>query len=478
MKKLFIIFLLSVIAFSSLLMHQDAFAQDIKRPVVIISSYFPKSEPTRGQDFEMGVTFFNSGKRAAYNLKIEFVPGELIPRDNGGIQTIFQLISGESKGVAQNFSVSADLWGAKVASTTVNLQYTDDKGNAYSDSFALVVNLFQPPFVAPQNTPTPTPVTIIQPQLVIDHYETDQDVLQPGSVFELTLRIKNLGNAPAKTVSMVLGGGNVEINPEGTPQPGVSGSGGDFANFAPLDSSNVKFIGDILPGETAIATQKIIVNVSTTPGAYSMKYSFIYLTDDGTKIIDDQVVTLLIYRLPNIEVGFYQDPGPLFASQPNNLPLQITNMGKTSVVLGNMTVSADNATFENNSAIVGPIEAGFYFTLDTMFIPDVSGPMTLQIMISYTDDFNQPRVYEATMDIEVMEMEPMPEGPGYPGENEGMGPEFPGSGEMPGEGPGASETFWQKIVRFFRGLFGLGSGQKDEMPQNYPMESPMIEPGY
>ena len=475
MKKTRIIFLFIVILFS-FLPQQKVAAQETKQPVVIVSNYFAKSEPTRGGDFEMGITFLNSGKRAAYNLMIEFIPGELIPRDNGGIQTIYQLIAGESKGIAQNFSVSADLWGAQVASTTVNIQYTDDKGNAYSDTFTLVVDLYQPPYVAAQATPTPTPAPIIQPQLVIESYETDQDILQPGSTFELTLRVKNLGNAPAKTVSLVLGGGNIEINPEGTPQPGVSGSGGDFANFAPLESSNIKYIGDILPGETVVATQKIIVNVSTTPGAYSMKYSFIYLTEDGTKIIDDQVVTLLIYRLPNIEVGFYQDPGLLFAFQPNNLPLQITNMSRSSVVLGSMEVQADNATLENNTAIVGPIEAGFYFTLDTMIIPDESGPLTLRVLINYTDDFNQPRVHEATLDLEVIEMESMPE-PGYPGEyGEEMGPDVVGPGEMPDGGTGSTETFWQKIVRFFRGLFGLGSGQKNEIPQDYPMEVPMERP--
>jgi len=476
MKKNLIILILIITAFS-MLWHGDVSAQDgSKQPTVTISSYFPKSEPMRGQDFSMGITFHNSGKRPAYNIKIEFISGELIPRDNGGIQSIYQLIQDESKGIAQNFSVSADLWGAKIASTTVNIQYSDDEGNPYSDSFTLVVDLSQPPYVAPQNTPTPTPAPIYQPQLVIETYETDQDVLQPGSVFELTMKIKNLGNAPAKSVSMVLGGGNIEINPEGTPQPGVSGGEGDLMNFAPLDSSNVKFIGDILPGEIFEASQKIIVNVSTTPGAYSLKYSFIYLAEDGTKVIDDQVITLLIYRLPNIEVGFYQDPGPLFSNQPNNLPLQIINMGKSTIVLGNMVVSADNATFENNTAIIGPIEAGFYFTLDTMIIPNTSGPTQLNILINYTDDFNQPRAHETTLEVEVIEMPEMPEGPGYSEEyGEGPRPGISGPGDMPGSRSSSPETFWQKVLRFVKGLFGLGSGQKEQLPSGFPLEEPPLE---
>ena len=40
--------------------------------------------------------------------------------------------------------------------------------------------------------------------------------------------------------------------------------------------------------------------------------------------------------------------------------------------------------------------------------------------------------------------------------------------------PGGPETFWQKVLRFFRGLFGLDSGQTTpEMPGE---EMPPVEP--
>lgn len=50
---------------------------------------------------------------------------------------------------------------------------------------------------------------------------------------------------------------------------------------------------------------------------------------------------------------------------------------------------------------------------------------------------------------------------------------FPGGGmggngfpEMPSDQP---ETFWQKVVRFFKGLFGLGSGKSAPDNLNSPM---------
>ena len=449
---------------------------DTDRPVVVISAYTPFSTPSRGQDFTMAVYFHNSGMKAATNILIEFVPGQLLPRDNGGTQMIYQLISDETKSVSQKFTVSPDLWGVYVATMTVNMEYSDYDGNSYSDSFTLTVDLNVPAYVAATPTPTPTAGPIFQPQLVIDSYSTDIEILQPGTSFELFLEIKNLGNAPAQAVSMVMGGGSVEINPEGTPQPGISGGEGEFTNFAPLDSSNVKYIGDIAEGEAFKASQRIVVNVSTSPGAYSLKYSFIYTTESGEKVVDNQVITLLVYKMPSIEVGFYQDPGPIYANQTNFLPLQIVNLGKQSVVLGNMTVSAQDAYLENSSALVGLVDAGFYFTLDVLLTPNQPGPMDIQITVNYTDDFNQPRTYSTVLTVEVLEAMPIEDwGPdGMENGNDGSGSQIPIDTDILG-----TETFWQKVLRVIKGLFGLDSGSSSGETQfpDYESGEGMLDSG-
>jgi len=95
------------------------------------------------------------------------------------------------------------------------------------------------------------------------------------------------------------------------------------------------------------------------------------------------------------------------------------------------------------------------------------------VTIDYTDDFNQPQSIVRTITVEVMESEPMPEGPdgGFPGE-------FPG--EMPGEGgmvdplpveDSGPESFWDKVLRFIKGLLGLDSGRTspdDMLPGGMP----------
>ena len=142
---------------------------------------------------------------------------------------------------------------------------------------------------------------------MITGYETDVDPLQPGSIFDLKIDVTNLGKADAKAVTMVLGGGVSPGDQSGTPQAGgVSGSSGDLTNFAPMGSSNLVFIGDIKQGETISTSGTFVTNVSTQPGVYTLKVSYLYSDAKGNRIVDDQVITLLVFSLPQVEISFYR----------------------------------------------------------------------------------------------------------------------------------------------------------------------------
>jgi hypothetical protein len=138
-----------------------------------------------------------------------------------------------------------------------------------------------------------------------------------------------------------------------------------------------------------------------------------------------------------------------------------------------MKVSAQNGVVENGTSLIGSLDAGGYFTLDSFFTPEQSGSQTLEITIEYVDDFNQARTLTKSLEIEVMEgfIEPTPD----PAMGEGVSVDgFP----IPSE-----ETTLQKVWRFILGLFGLdssapsgGGGGGSELP---PVEEngPKLPPG-
>ena len=455
---------------------------DTSRPIIVVQSYSINVDTLQpGMDFTLKIRIGNAGQETASNVVIMFTPGEIVPRQTGGIIAVPEIPVGEKANLTQPLTASWDIWGKSFASLTMQANYQGLDGTTYTEQFVLTFPVYTPgvnftatPTITPTPAPTATPTAgpVLRPQLVINSYKTDLQILQPGLQFTLEMEVQNVGNADAKRVVMIVGGGTASAGEvSGTPNPGgTSGGSGEFTNFAPIGSSNVQSMGDLPISALMTAHQVLIVNVTTNPGAYPMKISFVYVDEQGRAFVDDQVITLLVYSLPNVSVEFYQPPQPFFVGQPGMLPLQIINMGRKSAVLGNMRVTAEGAEFTNNVILIGNLDPGGYFPLDATIIPSAPGPLDLNITVEYTDDFNQQQRIDQVITIQVLESAPGPEGPG--------GPTAPGDSVSPGE-PGnipvqPPETFWQKMWRFILGLLGLDSGQSTSsggeisVPANQP----------
>jgi hypothetical protein len=418
--------------------------QPVVRPQIGVEAYRTKPQPVQyGQDFVLTVKLRNEGQVQAYNVQATFTSTDYLPTKNGGVEIIGDLLANNSVSIDQPMVVGNYVYG--FVSVEMNLSYNDASGTAYTEKFTLNIESIAGSGVA---AATATPTGVKSSQLVITSYATSVDPLQPGEQFTLTMTVENTGNVGAQRVTMIVGGGSSSGgSTDGTPQApgGVSGGSGEFTNFAPVGASNVQTLGDLPERGAVQARQDLIVNVSTNPGAYPMKVTFSYLNNKGEVVNDEQVITLLVYSLPTVDISFYRPPDPFFVGQPGALPIQVVNLGKRLAVLGTMKIEAESGMVENGTSLIGSLDAGGYFTLDAMVIPEQSGPMTLNVTIDYTDDFNQARTITRTLQIEVMEgfEEPIIE-PGMEGGGEG----FP----VP-----TGETTLQKIWRFVLGIFGLDS---------------------
>jgi len=442
-----------------------------ERPVIVVLDY--ASSSTRispGDQFTLSVTIYNAGQIYATNVMAVFSTGTLIPRSTGGVVAVGDIAPNNRADFSQPMVVSTDFWGT-LATGDMTISYTDQSGNIYSERFTISIPLFYSysPGASPTPTatitPTPTPAPSRRPQLIIPSYTTDITPLQPGDQFSLTLFVSNSGSATARRISMIVGGGSASSSGYGTPDTsGISGASGEFTYFAPIGSSNVQSLGDLAPGNSLEISQTLIVNVSTNPGAYPLRISFVYVDENNHTYADEQVITILVHRLPKVEFSFYRDPGSFFTGQLNILPIQIVNLGRNSVVLGNMQVNTVGGQLSNNTILIGALETGGYFTLDANFIPEAAGTYDLLISVDYLDDFNQSQVISQTITIEVLDIGILEPDMGIDGSEEI---------EPPVEQP---ETFFQKLWRFVLGLLGLDSSRNTD--QNNLSEPNVEEPAY
>ena len=439
-----------------------------QRPVLTLISYSASGAVTPGDDFTMTFRIANQGGAKARNIVFTIVPGDFLPSGSGGVIAGGVIVPEADTGYTQGLIATGELALKSIGTLQISASYTDDFGSSYSETFNLTFPVTKKTASSGSFRATVTPTPAPRPILLIDGYQVDIDPLRPGAIFNLEVRVANVGGSLARSVTEIIGGGTVSGD-SGTPgaNPGGVSATGGLENFAPLGQSNVAYLGDLPPAAQLTSIHALIVNSTTTPGAYPLRISLIYSDGAGRVYTDDQTITLLVYAPPMLEIGFYQAPDPLFVGQPGFLPIQVLNLDRKPAVLSRVRVASDGAEILNGELPIGYLDTGLSFTIDAQAMPFQPGPLDIVVSVDYVDDFNEQQVIQQTLTLEVIEVEPIPE-------------DFGGGGGIVVE-PEVSrpESFWDKVLRFLRGLLGLDSAPAESAPiEEFPSEGPIqIVPG-
>ncbi|MBN1668792.1 MAG: hypothetical protein JW862_16980 [Anaerolineales bacterium] len=425
------------------------------RPLVAISGYSMGVQSIQpGSVANLQISFRNLGQATAHNVLVTFQGGGLLPLDTGGLIVILELDPGEQTTIQQSFSAPTSLAGSEYATVSVQANYMDAGAGLYSDVFELNLPLEAIVYPAPSATavptptPTSTPANLNRPQLVVSAYDTGLERLEAGMVFQLSLSVKNLGLQPARQVTLIFGGGEASYAPVPGQASGITAGNADLSNFAPLGSSNLLYLGDLSAQAQIQVSQGFIVNASTQPGAYSLKVTFTYFDAQGNPFVDDQIITLLVHRLPRLDVSFYRPPDPLRVGQPGMLPLQVVNQDRASARIGNLQLACLNAQIEVSSASVGTLEEGGYFTQDVVILPTQAGLLELVVTLEYFDDFNQLQSLQYSLNLEVVDSP----APAQPPAETSLEPDVPQTGVESARPP-----FLTVLWRLMLGFLGLDS---------------------
>jgi len=440
-----------------------------QRPVLTLISYHTEGTVTPGKKFELTFRVANEGDAKARNIVFTIVPGDFLPPGSGGVISGGVISPDADTGYSQDLVASGELALAAYGTLQITASYTDDFGASYSETYNLTLSV-QRATTSGSVRPTVTPTLAPRPILLIDGYQVDVDPLKPGSIFNLEVRVGNVGGSQARSVTLIIGGGTVTTDTSGTPGAdtgGLSATGG-LEQFAPLGESNVAFLGDLAAGAQITSIHALIVNSTTQPGAYPLRISLVYSDSSGRTYTDDQSITLLVFAPPIVEVSFYQPPEPLFVGQPGTLPIQVLNLDRKPTVLSRVRVESQTAEISNGELPIGYLDTGLSFTIDALATAFEAGPLEILVSVDYVDDFNQSQVIEETLIVEVIEGEPIPEDFGGGGGGVAVEPEVT-----------TPETFWDKVLRFLRGLLGLDSAPVESAPiEELPSEGPIeIVPG-
>jgi hypothetical protein len=381
------------------------------RPQMVIER--AETEPAvlgPGDAFSLTLRLANRGSRTATQATVGVASSDLaVPTGGSNVVALDPLYIGRCVTVTLPL-VLGEVERAGRRNLGIALAYDDYSGGSYTDqqSVGLEVN------TALEN----------RPQLIIDGYETRPDPLTPGDTFTLTLQVTNVGGGEAKRLMLTLGG---------------EGQGSDLGPFAPLQSSNVKFVLRLAAGATTEVMQRLAVEGSAESGSYSLPVALAFDDVRGTRHSDSQLISLLVRQRPHFQIRFYRPVPPATVGIPFPLPVEVTNIGRAMVNVSTLVLTSEGLEIQEGSLYVGPLDGGTSASLEATAVGQEAGPARVTVNVHYLDDFEQPQVVTETLTVELEE--PVVPTPTI-------------EGEPPEKGNGG---LLRTIGRILRALLGLGS---------------------
>jgi hypothetical protein len=379
------------------------------RPQLVIES--AQTEPAvlgPGDAFSLTLRVANRGSRTATQVVAGVASADVaVPADGSNVVVVDRI------GIDQVMTATLPLVLGEVAQAgrlnlEIALDCADYSGGSYSTR---------------QNVGLDVSTALAdRPQLIIESYHTTPEPLAPGDTFTLTMVVSNVGGGEAQRLTLTLGG------------EGESGMG----PFAPLHSSNVRFVQQLDAGDTVEVTQQLVVDGGADAGAYSLPVALAFDDVRGTRHTDSQLISLLVRRRPHFKIGFYRPVGSHLVDVPFDLPVEVTNIGRALVNVSTLEVTSEQLEISEGSLYLGPLDGGTSGSLEPMAVARQGGTAEVVVSVHYLDDFEQPQVVTETLTVEIEEpLDAAPEAEQSPEEQE--------------------EGFWGKVLRFIKGMLGLGS---------------------
>lgn len=361
-----------------------------------------------GDAFTLTLRLVNRGNRTATDALVSTASPELaVPA--GGSHVLAGELVRPNRGVTATLPlVLSEVTKAGHRALSIALEYGDYGGGGYTDKQDVGLNV--------------STTLSDRPQIIVDGYHTTPESLAPADTFTLTLALSNVGGGDAQRLVVTLGGE----------------AEGGLGPFAPIGSSNVKFVSGLPAGGRIELEQRLVVDGSADSGSYSLPIQLAFDDAHDTRHTDRQLISLMVRRRSHFQIGFYRPVGTPVVGEPFPLPVEVANIGRTTVNVSTLELSSQELEIEEGSLYLGPLDGGTAGSLEATGIAQEGGTAEVVVTVHYLDDFEEPRVVTKTLSVEVEQpLTPTPEAESRPED-------------------GATGLLG-RVWRFLRALLGLGS---------------------
>jgi hypothetical protein len=385
-----------------------------------------------GEPFSLTFTLHNAGDGMAEDVMVSVGDsGPAMPISTGSTQSVDMLGEQGTKEILQRLIVSESTSKGSY-SQAISIQYRDEEDDAYT--IEQRVGLIVAELEDTESTS--------RPRLTIAGYRSEPSSLIPGELFNLSLDLVNVGDAPAQQIRLSLGGGTLAED--------LSGGGAvtGAPPFASLDTSNVRFVSRLGTQERLTAVQRMIVDGQARSGVYALDVTFGYQDEDGVDYTAGELISLLVIRQPYLQIELLEPIIGVMAGEFFAIPVEVINVGQETANLNTMELRSLDLEIEDGTTYVGPLDPSTSGLLEAQAVAREGGEAVAQVIINYLDDFGHRQQVVQEIRFEVRPL-PTP----VPTLTEAEAAEqMRVAGLRPGEGLSLTD----KAVRLLKAVLGLG----------------------
>lgn len=386
------------------------FIADTGPKLILQGQRTSRTSVSAGENFDLFLDIFNAAEFNAKNILItlsEEEPGRLqnfSPLKTGNIVFVPSLSAKER--VSRSFSLTV---GKEAKSGLYNLNigmsYEDAAGNRFESSGTASV------LVRGAEEVWGPELTIVANELSVEQVET-------GSSFLLTLKVRNIGDKPAKNAKISLA--HVEGSEALVP-------------FSPLRGSNTLHIERLAPGATVARSIELFVVGEAASKFYNLVLNFSYQGGETVRTASE-VIGIPVIEDRRLKIVTFNYPEKVVPGEEFSIYAEYINIGQHP--MANLFIAFEgDFTVDYPLYYLGKFEAGSTDTFEVMASIPKPGVYHGRVVFSYTDNFNQERVVTKPVKITVQE-----------------------SPDLVAEEPAAEQekSFWAWLRRFILALLGLG----------------------
>lgn len=233
------------------------------------------------------------------------------------------------------------------------------------------------------------------PRIIVTGYTTEPEVVYAGSVFKLSVSVKNTSKQTA--VENVLF--NMEATVEGTD------ASASYSAFLPTSGSSSVYTERIAPGETYDMSIEMEAKADLSQKPYVLTVNMKYDTDEQINLSDVAHVSVPIKQEAKLDTGAAEImPESIAVGEQSNVMFSVFNTGKTT--LYNVKVTYESETVESGITYLGNIAPGATQNVDSMLTgiaPD-TGEGIVKAVITYEDESGNETRFEKDLNLYVYEM--------------------------------------------------------------------------